>query len=62
MKNLITLKSYDNSYTRAINPDHIITFYKDDDGNCCIKLSNDETFATKMDFYDLVELINKSYK
>lgn len=24
MKNLITLKSYDNSYTRAINPDHML--------------------------------------
>lgn len=39
MKNLITLKSYDNSYTRAINPDHIVSFFEVD-GDSCIKLSN----------------------
>lgn len=61
MKNLITLKSYDNSYTRAINPDHIISFFEEN-GECCIKLSNGDTFTTKMKFYDLVELINKSYE
>lgn len=54
MKNLITLKSYDNSYTRAINPDHIVSFFEVD-GDSCIKLSNGETFTTKMQFYDLVE-------
>lgn len=61
MKNLITLKSYDNSYTRAINPYHIVSFFEVD-GDSCIKLSNGETFTTKMQFYDLVELINKSYE
>lgn len=49
MKNLITLKSYDNSYTRAINPDHIVSFFEVD-GDSCIKLSNGETFTTKMQF------------
>ena len=44
MKNLITLKSYDNSYTRAINPDHIVSFFEVD-GDSCIKLSNGETFT-----------------
>ena len=61
MKNLITLKSYDNSYTRAINPDHIVSFFEVD-SDSCIKLSNGETFTTNMQFYDLVELINKSYE
>lgn len=61
MRNLITLRAYDNSYTRAFNPDHIVSFFEEK-GDCCITLSNGETFTTKMQFYDLVELINKSYE
>lgn len=64
MKNLIVLRAYDNSYSLAINPDHIINFYEDeeDKNNCIIKLLNEDHFAAKIAFYDLVELINKSYE
>lgn len=64
MKNLIVLGSYDNSYPIAVNPDHIVSFYEDeeDKSNCIINLLKGEPFTVKIGFYDLVDLINKSYE
>ena len=64
MKNLIVLRSYDNSYTIAVNPDHIVGFYEDeeDKNNCIINFLKGEPLIAKISFYDLVDLINKSYE
>lgn len=62
MKNLIALKDCEKNITRVINPDHIVSFYQDADGDCVLSLSNGLTFSTHVELYELAERINKSYE